>query len=183
MHVHLINFQIIEEHSLKTTAGGCSFYELDFYFQSGLSNFVGKTFDEICTYLNSLTHDQMAPILMILSNYSLENTAKLTDIGLVSGLNVMEKASTAADIVKYSSTGCLPGYKYICQNTSVTIQHWYRGWKDTARINPLRVTVIRIRWAKTSYDPVVSVYPYFTEPEDTLMEFPGFVYHCHILPH
>jgi hypothetical protein len=35
----------------------------------------------------------------------------------------------------------------------------------------------------TEYDEKVQAYPYFNIPEDQLMEFPGFVYHCHILPH
>lgn len=43
--------------------------------------------------------------------------------------------------------------------------------------------VLRVRWASTNYDPAIKPYPYFAVPEDQLMEFPGFVYHCHILPH
>lgn len=43
--------------------------------------------------------------------------------------------------------------------------------------------VLRVRWASTNYDPAIKPYPYFSVPEDQLMEFPGFVYHCHILPH
>jgi hypothetical protein len=35
----------------------------------------------------------------------------------------------------------------------------------------------------TEYDEKVQAYPYFNIPEDQLMEFPGFVYHCHLLPH
>lgn len=35
----------------------------------------------------------------------------------------------------------------------------------------------------TEYDEKVQSYPYFKIPEDQLMEFPGFIYHCHILPH
>jgi hypothetical protein len=35
----------------------------------------------------------------------------------------------------------------------------------------------------TEYNEKFRSYPYFKIPEDQLMEFPGFVYHCHILPH
>nr|VVW89624.1 unnamed protein product [Nymphaea colorata] len=44
-------------------------------------------------------------------------------------------------------------------------------------------TRIRIRWTKNSYNESLSSYPYFNFGEDELMEFPGMVYHCHILPH
>lgn len=44
--------------------------------------------------------------------------------------------------------------------------------------------VLRIRWAKTEYlvDKRGS-YPYFSTPEDQLIEYPGYVYHCHFLQH
>lgn len=35
----------------------------------------------------------------------------------------------------------------------------------------------------TGYDESKQKYPFFNIPEDQLIEFPGFVYHCHILPH
>lgn len=42
---------------------------------------------------------------------------------------------------------------------------------------------LRIRWAKLDYDPAVKPYPYFNVPEDQLIEFPGYIYHCHFLFH
>lgn len=42
---------------------------------------------------------------------------------------------------------------------------------------------VRIRWASTDYNEDVNPYPYFKVPEDQLIEFPGFVYHCHFLQH
>jgi hypothetical protein len=74
-------------------------------------------------------------------------------------------------------------YKYLCQETTSSIPQHYRRWKDTALIHPYSVSVLRIRWAMTEYDEKVQAYPYFKIPEDQLMEFPGFAYHCHILPH
>jgi hypothetical protein len=63
------------------------------------------------------------------------------------------------------------------------IPKWYRRWKETALVREYSVSVLRVRWASTTYDENVQAYPYFNIPEDHLMEFPGFVYHCHILPH
>lgn len=41
---------------------------------------------------------------------------------------------------------------------------------------------IRVRWTETLYNPDVKSYPFFFIPEDHLIEFPGYVYHCHF-PH
>ena len=41
---------------------------------------------------------------------------------------------------------------------------------------------IRIRWARTDYEEG-SNEAFFTEKERNLIEFPGYVYHCHFLPH
>ncbi len=81
--------------------------------------------------------------------------------------------------------GCPLGsiYKYICADASSEIYPWYRSWKDVAEMKAYTVTRIRIRWAMNSYNASQSPYPYFNYGEDELMEFPGMVYHCHILPH
>ena len=47
------------------------------------------------------------------------------------------------------------------------------GWKDTVKMNPGEVTIIRIRW--TSQDG--SAYPF--DPS----QGPGYVWHCHIVDH
>ena len=41
---------------------------------------------------------------------------------------------------------------------------------------------IRIRWARTDYVEG-SNEAFFSEKERNLIEFPGYVYHCHFLPH
>ena len=58
-----------------------------------------------------------------------------------------------------------------------------RGWKDTGSIHKARVIVFRIRWTKTDYDSERDGTNYFDVPEKHLIEFPGFVYHCHQLTH
>lgn len=50
--------------------------------------------------------------------------------------------------------------------------HNEKGWKDTVRMNPGEVTVIRIRMAPQNADPKFDP----TEP-------PGYIWHCHILDH
>jgi hypothetical protein len=60
---------------------------------------------------------------------------------------------------------------------------WYKHWKEVVTIQPGEYFRVRIRWASTDYDELLSPYPYFKVPEDQLIEFPGFVYHCHFLQH
>ena len=49
--------------------------------------------------------------------------------------------------------------------------------------------MVRIRWAKSDMpnknftEADSQGEKYFTVPENQLIEYPGFVYHCHILPH
>lgn len=46
-----------------------------------------------------------------------------------------------------------------------------------------RVLVLRIRWTKTDYNKERDGTNYFDVPEKHLIEFPGFVYHCHFMNH
>jgi hypothetical protein len=98
---------------------------------------------------------------------------------------VLEKITNSTNQSKYSVNGCALDsvYKYICENSSANVYPWYKRWKDTVEIKAYTVTRLRIRWAETSYNPSERTYPYFSHGEDELMEFPGMVYHCHILPH
>jgi spore coat protein A, manganese oxidase len=60
----------------------------------------------------------------------------------------------------------------------------YKRWKDTGSVDAKTVSVFRIRWAKSAYDKnKVGGDTYFHVPLDQLREYPGFVYHCHILGH
>ena len=51
-------------------------------------------------------------------------------------------------------------------------------------LNNHTVLVLRMRWASTDYLTNNGPdYPYFDTPEDQLIEYPGYVYHCHFLQH
>jgi FtsP/CotA-like multicopper oxidase with cupredoxin domain len=99
-----------------------------------------------------------------------------------SGLNTLTAYDGNTD---YLVEGCQLNtvYKYICENTTQQIEAYRRRWKDTSLVPPFTVYVFRMRWASNTYDPKVRKYPYFNIPEDEIIEFPGYLYHCHILPH
>ena len=44
---------------------------------------------------------------------------------------------------------------------------------------------VRTRWTSTEYNTpyMPDPYPYFHIPEDEIIQFPGYVYHCHFLQH
>jgi hypothetical protein len=73
--------------------------------------------------------------------------------------------------LEYLVDGCPSNtvFKYICANTTDSIEPYRRKWKDTTLVPPYTVYVMRIRWASTSYDQSVKEYPYFSIPEDQLM--------------
>jgi FtsP/CotA-like multicopper oxidase with cupredoxin domain len=74
-------------------------------------------------------------------------------------------------------------YKYILDDEDTSFKSYYRRWKDTALIEKQKVFVYRIRWTKSAYDEKKEEDPFFHVPIDQLREYPGFVYHCHILAH
>lgn len=105
----------------------------------------------------------------------------------MSGLNVLEPIVTEEDMRIYGQNSECPennAYKYICENTTKNIREYYKRWRDNVHLDGLTVMVIRVRWTETSYDESVMEYPYFSfASEDALIEFPGYVYHCHLLDH
>ena len=48
-------------------------------------------------------------------------------------------------------------------------------------VDAFKVFVFRIRWTKNSYKGGDDTY--FNVPLDQLREYPGFIYHCHVLNH
>lgn len=58
-----------------------------------------------------------------------------------------------------------------------------RGWKEVSFVPAHHARAVRIRWKRTDYDEELHGTKYFHVPEKHLIEFPGFVYHCHYLPH
>lgn len=129
-----------------------------------------------------ITEEQFHSIYNRLGNYELENVQYNNSNGVNSGLDSMTPYD--GDI-SFSVPGCSldSQYKYLCEDTTDNIQEHETRWKDTALVPEFTVFVLRIRWASTEYDPSVQAYPFFSIPEEHLVEFPGFVYHCHILPH
>jgi hypothetical protein len=58
-----------------------------------------------------------------------------TDIGSVSGKNVMEKYSSSNSAIVQNQNCSLGSiYKYICENITSKLNPWYRRWKDTAGV-------------------------------------------------
>ena len=77
----------------------------------------------------------------------------------------------------------MSGYKYLCNNATKEFPIYSRGWKDVGYVRTHHVLNMRIRWTKTAYDEKVDGTNYFDVPEKNLLEFPGFIYHCHFLNH
>ena len=77
----------------------------------------------------------------------------------------------------------MSGYKYLCSNVTKEFPIYSRGWKEVGYIRTYHVLNIRIRWTKTAYDKEIDGRDYFDVPEEQLLEFPGFIYHCHFLHH
>lgn len=102
--------------------------------------------------------------------------------GSTYGFDLLTKM-TQADSKAYFYAPCPNSpFKYIC-NESLPIPEEDTRWKDVAKVDPNLFVRLRIRWAKTDYDPAMKPYPYFNVPEDQLIEFPGYIYHCHFLDH
>ena len=77
----------------------------------------------------------------------------------------------------------MSGYKYLCSNLTKEFPIYSKGWKEVGYIKTYHVLDIRIRWTKTAYDEKIDGTNYFDVPEEQLLEFPGFIYHCHFLHH
>lgn len=67
----------------------------------------------------------------------------------------------------------LPVGPYLLGNPKPAAAH-EQGWKDTVRMNPGEVTIIRVRFAPIDGSPD---YPF------DATKGPGYVWHCHILDH
>jgi FtsP/CotA-like multicopper oxidase with cupredoxin domain len=73
IHFHIINFQVMEELSLKTIPEGCTLYELDYFRESNISQFQIQNNSALCLYLDSLTPDMMTSLWPSFNSYLLEN--------------------------------------------------------------------------------------------------------------
>lgn len=119
---------------------------------------------------------------MRLKDYMSENKVETTENGLISGLDVMAH-SNGDESYLVGDCSLDSTHKYICEETPDSVLEYESRWKDTTMVHSYSVFVLRVRWASTLYNPAVRPYPFFNIPEEHLVEFPGFVYHCHILPH
>ncbi len=74
---------------------------------------------------------------------------------------------------------------YVVPNNDLDYKPYYRRWKDTAYVDAFKMLHYRMRWTKSNYTEKEDKPrgTYFHVPADQLREYPGFVYHCHILDH
>ena len=194
-HIHLINYQIVKDYSLKkmTTSDGeqtCTYYEVDFFIKYGeclppsiSARIQEKQFDfelysEVCKFADEVATKEMLDECF--GNVKNENQFEEG----ISGIDVeAEIGSGPYDYSNYDGDCSLGKYRYLCENLTESIAAYNRGWKEVALIKPHRAVTVRIRWAKTDYDPKIDGSHYFHGNETELLEFPGYVYHCHFLPH
>lgn len=98
----------------------------------------------------------------------------------------MKTDSSLPDVIanQASAQNCdMDNHRYACKNVSSKIPTYLRSWKEVALMASGYATVVRIRWTKTAYDANVDGSNYFHVDEKQLIEFPGYVYHCHFLNH
>jgi hypothetical protein len=75
-------------------------------------------------------------------------------------------------------------YTYVKDDGHPSSKPYYARWKDTAFVEPFKALHYRIRWTKSEFTAKdAKDGTYFNVPNDQLREFPGYVYHCHILRH
>ena len=80
-------------------------------------------------------------------------------------------------------------YKYVCIDLTDDIPEQRHGYKEVTYVGGYHAVMVRIRWAKShmSNREFRAAHekgdPFFTVPEAELLEYPGYVYHCHILIH
>jgi hypothetical protein len=123
------------------------------------------------TYLSTYLTDikKNAAVVDSLSNIYPENQK---DSNRVSGLDLLARDEAGA-------------YKYVTDGGSPSKKIEYSRWKDTAFAEKYKAFQFRVRWAKSSYDESKdkATGNFFHAPADELREYPGYVYHCHILNH
>lgn len=89
MHLHLVNFQLVNTFSLKKTPDGCIIYELDFFRISGYSLFKGLNNADLCQKLNAMTIADTDALYSYLEANNLFDSFTNKNIGKVYGLNIL----------------------------------------------------------------------------------------------
>ena len=93
-------------------------------------------------------------------------------------------ASITTNILPEGTYDSSSVYKYAISEGGPSPKVFYSRWKDTAYVEAFKVLQYRIRWTKSNFTAEdAAAGRYFHVPADQLREYPGFVYHCHILPH
>jgi FtsP/CotA-like multicopper oxidase with cupredoxin domain len=202
IHVHLINFQVVKQYSLRMLLNtSCSLYGMDFYaaaisYAGGPNSTVhypdvdelykavfasGKVnYTILCNQFGSI--GKITNLTDALASIFPENVA---DKNKISGLDVLKECTAEdEDNLKPYNMSCKGGSLYITNpGGEPHSRSFYGRWKDTAFVETLKVFHYRIRWAKSDYNQTRDKSNYFNVPSDQLREYPGFVYHCHILFH
>lgn len=221
IHVHLLNFEVIREYSLRyltprvpppnldpvpPTFYSCGFYEMDFVLAA--MNIAENCNSQLATHLeniyvngtidyyylcNNVKNIQTIPcVVQALSTVFPED--KFDPITRVGGIDVRQKLTPEElpfflNTEKYTITppvdpNQVNPYKYVSDEGKPSPKPYYARWKDTALVEAFRVLQYRIRWTKSNYTEAdKAAGTYFHVPNDQLREYPGFIYHCHILPH
>jgi hypothetical protein len=135
-------------------------------YKTNVFNIAGIDYSYLNTSMNAIK--SQPDVASSLSTIYPENPAE----NKISGLDLFLRDNSGA-------------YKYIKDEGKASPKVFYSRWKDTAYVEGHKALQYRIRWTKSDFDEKVDVAKgtYFNVPADQLREFPGFVYHCHILDH
>jgi FtsP/CotA-like multicopper oxidase with cupredoxin domain len=182
IHIHLINFQVIREFDLRVIRTN----NRNQIFLTNSSNTVN--YQILCDNLYPIQNlpAVQEKLAFIYPEY-------VVDANNVSGLDVRMRL-TAQDVLNLNTPNFtispsidftnLSSYKFVSNEGYPSSKLEYARWKDTANLDPFKVQQFRIRWAKSDFTEADrAVGKYFNVPNDQLREYPGFVYHCHILHH
>ena len=189
IHIHLINFQVIGQATLKKHSSECYFAEMDYWIQINVitccatSNVAGcvncSNFTALCEKIDTI--DTTDPIIKQKMSNAFPEDAEPTNN--IVGFNIYSQINAAE--TNPDSNCQTSQYRYICSYPNAdNIPKWYQGWKEVGIIPSGQIIVFRIRWTSTDYPfNGAADSPYFRLPEDELIEYPGYVYHCHFLNH
>lgn len=133
---------------------------------------VGSTEDWVIANLTADTH----PIHLHLVQFQVISRQDFDVTGYRSKLDENNEIATLDHKMK------LPPIAPYLKGNPIEPPENERGWKDTVRMNPGQITIIRVRFAPQNVPTFIS------KPGKNLYPFdptfgPGYVWHCHILDH
>jgi hypothetical protein len=90
IHIHLINFQVVKQYSLKMVQDDCTLYEIDYLRNSKYKPFNGLNDTQMCNYISQITSNDADALFHHLNSLNLENLTQNTmKSGKISGFNVL----------------------------------------------------------------------------------------------